>query len=220
MKILAIGDSFTYGEELSDLNQAWPYVLASKLNGTAINLGEPASSNDKILRKCVEWIVKNKEPVDLIIIAWASPGRTEYADDHGRYDLWPGYSGELFLKDNMLWRKDLADYINKYHNIDAYYEKYLQQVILLQSFLSIKKQKYIMVSVTERDYYKRVKDPAAYSSYNDQIDKITYFGYKKEGFLEWAQSAKKGKFGHFLEEGHQIVTDKIYEHIRNIGWVS
>ena len=30
MKILALGDSFTYGSELADIKQAWPYLLANK----------------------------------------------------------------------------------------------------------------------------------------------------------------------------------------------
>ncbi len=31
MKILTLGDSFTFGAELSDISNAWPYLLGKKL---------------------------------------------------------------------------------------------------------------------------------------------------------------------------------------------
>jgi hypothetical protein len=38
--------------------------------------------------------------------------------------------------------------------------------------------------------------------------------------MEWTYKTPQGPAGHFLEEGHQKVAEKINEYIRNIGWVS
>jgi hypothetical protein len=37
--------------------------------------------------------------------------------------------------------------------------------------------------------------------------------------MDWTYNTPKGPGGHFLEEGHAIVADKIYEHIRSLGWI-
>ena len=60
MKIVAAGDSFTYGEELADLQNAWPYVLGKKISAEVVNLGRPACSNDKIFRLIFEHLIDRK----------------------------------------------------------------------------------------------------------------------------------------------------------------
>jgi hypothetical protein len=37
---------------------------------------------------------------------------------------------------------------------------------------------------------------------------------------EWTRGVQKGPGGHFLDDGHKKVADKINEHIRHLGWVS
>jgi lysophospholipase L1-like esterase len=218
--ILAVGDSFTYGEELEDRNLAWPSLLASRLQALVTNLGEPASSNDKILRKTIEVLINpmNITP-DLVIIAWADPGRSEWADDGGFYDVWPGYGGKLFIRDSAFWREDLLRYINKYHNSAWFHRKFLQQVILLQNFLQNKNIKYVMLNTSQNEYYKRAFFDGK-TWYTDQIDQTYFLGFEKEGMTEWNYKLPQGPNGHFLEEGHQQVAEKIYEHIRNLGWIS
>lgn len=219
MRILTAGDSFTYGEELKDLSSAWPHLLAKKLNRAVVNLGEPAASNDKIIRKVLEYILTVQERFDLVVIAWTSLGRSEFADDVGYYDIWPGYAGNLFQKDNAIWRNQLLDYINQYHNSQAYYKKFLQQVVLLQSFLESKKIKYVMLNTIQNEYYKQIP-VSSLDEYFDNIDKQKFLGFNDGGMVEWAYGCEKGPNGHFLEEGHRIVADKIYEHLRYIGWLA
>jgi hypothetical protein len=38
--------------------------------------------------------------------------------------------------------------------------------------------------------------------------------------MEWTYGTPRGPRGHFLEQGHEIVADKIYEYIRHLGWIS
>lgn len=217
MKIVAAGDSFTYGEELSDRQNAWPYILGRKLNSEVVNLAQPAGSNDKIVRKTLEYILSEPGTVDLVVIAWASPGRMELADQHGIFDIWPGYSGNLFIKNNSYWRNDICKYITVYHNDLYLYQKYLQQVILLQSFLELQNIKYVMADVDPFIYHV---DSDATAPYFNKINKDKFIQFKKEGFVQWAFEKPKGPYGHFLDEGHKIVADKYYEHIGNLGWLS
>lgn len=220
MRILTIGDSFTYGEELPDLNLAWPQLLANKCNASLVNLGEPASSNDKIVRKAISYLTNPLlDKVDLVVIGWSSPGRIELADEMGVYDVWPGYGGNLFTRDDCEWRKTVCEYISQYHNSKFLHERFLHHVILLQSFFKANNIKYVMLNALQNEYYKK-------HFFDDQpflfeyIDRKCFLGFNTGGMVEWAYGLPKGPGGHFLEDGHKIVADKVYEHIRNIGWVS
>jgi Family of unknown function (DUF6071) len=221
MKLLAIGDSFTYGEELSDLNKSWPNRLGEKLGYAVINLGEPASSNDSIIRRLLEYLLTRSDQVDLVVIGWSMLGRQEFADDVGHYSVWPGYSGNLFQQDGSVWRQGLVKYFNQYHNRQYYHVRYLEQVILVQNFLKSRNIKYIMMNVLENEYYRR--GPTFFwQRYFEEIDKNYFIGFDHSGMVEWTDAAKcpKGPNGHFLDKGHELVADKIYEHIRNLGWLS
>ena len=59
-----------------------------------------------------------------------------------------------------------------------------------------------------------------FSDLVEKIDTRYFVGWPNETMMDWAGTAPKGPRGHFLEEGHQRVADKIYEHIRNLGWLS
>ena len=88
MKLLTVGDSFTFGDELADRNVAWPFLLGKQLGYEVTNLGKPGSGNTRMVRHAVEQI----NNYDLIIIAWSHFARTELADENGFYDIWPGCS--------------------------------------------------------------------------------------------------------------------------------
>ena len=214
MKIVAAGDSFTYGEELADLQNAWPYVLGKKISAEVVNLGRPACSNDKIFRLIFEHLIDfNSHKPDLVVIGWTSPGRIEFADDIGYYDVWPGYGGNLFVKDGCTWRQELVDYLSKYHSSEFLYKKFLQQVVMMQTFLTVRGINYIMLNTIQNEYYKQlpIKNPDR-SEYFKEIDKTKFIGFNETGMIEWVEGCKKGPNGHFLEKGHQIVAEKINEH--------
>lgn len=214
MKLLTVGDSFTYGEELSDLNNAWPYLLGQRIGYDVTNLGAPASSNDRIVRVLIEHLIENNNQVDLVAIGWSLVGRMEYADDTGYYDIWPGAS--RYYRDQ---RNQLVKYISTYHNKEACFRKYLQQIILVQDFLKQRNIRYVMMDILVNDYYRK-EQQFDWSGYESQIDKENYIRFNGSGMCEWTFGYPKGPNGHFLEEGHQIVSKRVYEHIRNLGWVS
>jgi hypothetical protein len=209
MKLLTVGDSFTYGEELSDLNNAWPFLLGNKLGYEILNLAKPGSGNTRMIRHAVEQI----NNYDLIVIAWSHFARTELADENGFYDLWPGCSA-LPHKELSSWRSDVIDYYSKHHNDEYLFNQYLINIVLIQQYLKFNNKKYIMLDTFGNKNYRKNNTVV------DQIDQINYLGWPTTTMMEWTYGTPRGPRGHFLDQGHEIVADKIYEHIRHLGWIS
>lgn len=208
-----MGDSFTYGEELSDLNKAWPVVLAEKISAKVTNIGKPGSGNTRMVRKAVENVGK----YDLIVIAWSHYARVEFADDRGIFDIWPG-SNPVYNKE-LIYRNELSHYLTKNHSDVYFYQQYLINVVLLQEFLKRSDQKYVMVNSFGNNW-NDFKDIEEIKTLARRIDDRYFLGWPNDQMMEWTWGCPQGPRGHFLEEGHKIVADKIYEHIRNLGWIS
>jgi lysophospholipase L1-like esterase len=215
MKLLAVGDSFTYGEELADLNNAWPYLLGKKIGYDVVNMAKPGAGCMRALRYVVEQVYTDRP--DLVLIAWPSPGRVEFADNEGFFDIWPGYQGRMF--DGISpWRYKLIDYVTEYHNDQYLHNQFVLNCILIQKFLESQNVKYAMTHVNRYDYYH----VNGYQNYSlvDQINKNTFVDGYNYGMIEWTNHIKRAPGGHLLEQGHEVVAEKFYEHIRNLGWVS
>lgn len=211
-KILAIGDSFTYGEELDNLENAWPYILGKKLGCQIINKGIPGSSNYKMLRCIVESDIRD---IDLVIIAWSHFDRVEVSDEAGIYEIWPGGERKGPRKEAH-WRGTIIDYFSRHHDDDYLYRQYLTYIILSQAYLQFQDKKYIML-----DSFGNHLDARRHHPNNQNLIKkidTTYFlGWPNESMLEWTihslTPVPAGPGGHFLDEGHLIVADKIYKFI-------
>jgi hypothetical protein len=216
MRILTIGDSFTYGDELVDIQQAWPYVLQNKLSCELTNLGKPATGNTSMVRNVVE----HARDYDLIIVAWSHFARIEFADEHGIFDTWPGHRGVAFTN-NIAYRMELLNYINRHHNDEYLYKQYLLNIILLQTYADHLGKKLLMLN-TQINWNKLSEDSymEKFASTINRIDTQYFIGWPNESMMEWTFGTPKGPNGHFLAAGHTIVADKIYEYIRHLGWVS
>jgi hypothetical protein len=213
MRLLTVGDSFTYGDELSVRSNAWPFLLSKIIKYDLSNLAKPGSGNTNIVRQCVEQV----DNYDMVVIAWSHFARIEFADDFGVYDTWPGNRGVAFTG-QLEFRKNLMTYITNYFNDDYLYNQQLINIILLQNYLKINNKKYIMLDAFNNKTFLR--DKFHYNELANQIDKEFYLGWPYQSMMEWTYGCAQGPGGHFLEEGHQRVADKIYEHIRHLGWVS
>jgi len=212
MKLLTLGDSFTYGEELANKSLAWPALVAGQIDCELTNLAKPGSGNTNIVRQCIEQL----DNYDMVIIAWSHFARIEFADEFGVYDTWPGHTGVVF-KDNLAFRGGLIKYITSYYDDDYLYRQYLINIILIQNYLKIKNKRYIMLDTfgnTEK--LKRIEN----QDLTKQIDQKLFLGWPYQSMMEWTYRCSQGPNGHFLEDGHRIVAEKINEHIRHLGWVS
>lgn len=210
MRLLTVGDSFTYGEELPDVidnitpsKLAWPQLLANRLGWEVTNLAKPASGNTRMIRTVVNEINNH----DVFVIAWSHWARIEFADDKGTYDIWPGCS-PLPYRQHTPHREVAIDYITKHHSDQYLINQYLLNIKLLETFLKAHDKRYVMLS--------------AFGVPIETTETFTnYLGWPNENMQTWTWNADcaKGPRGHFLEQGHEIVADKIYEYIRHLSWL-
>ena len=170
-----------------------PIAWPSLISDT-VNIATPGASNDYILRTTVNYIEKND--VSRVIIAWTSPNRIEINQKHLTPTSQRKY-GEIvdivFQDWDNAWAVD----------------KFLTQIKLLSTYLVHKQISYVFVSAFDIQSIAG-SDPGCYS----------YLGWPNEGIVEWMGDCPKGPGGHPLELGHQRIADKIYEHIRHLGWIS
>ena len=230
--IYCIGDSFTAGDELSDwiptrnktypISQlAWPALLGQKLNQPVKNLGRGGCGNTRIVKRAMDATLIG---ADLVVVAWATPLRIELADEFGVFDVWPNRNINVMAHDES--RALLVKWFTVHHNGEEeekfeqwYYAAWLRQVILLQSFFKINNQRYIMIA-SDPIYHRNNKYQNQFNKLYNQIDSTYFAGWPTHSMQDWAHGLPKGPHHHFLEEGHQRVADKVYEYIRNLGWIS
>jgi hypothetical protein len=222
-KVLTVGCSFTYGDELSNrVRDAWPYLLAKQNNWDVTNLGQSGGSNDRNIRIVFENI---KNDYDLIIVAWTTCNRFEInsTNNKGTSTRLSPIDISISLADKINFKWALEYYAN-HHDRFYNYQKWLRQIVLLQSYLKQRNQKYIFCNtfgiwsdlkeVSYEDFMPKLSD------LTDQIDSEYYVEWPKWGMLDWMGDCPKGPGGHPLELGHQRIAEKINEHIRHLGWVS
>ena len=214
MNILTVGCSFTYGSELTNpAISAWPYLLGQQNNWKVNNQGQGGGSNDRSIRVCFEE-VPNK--YDLIIVAWTIHDRIEVPSGSGLLNVTLGYSE----KHNLSWA---TEYFTKHYDRLYSYQRWLRQVIMLQSYFKQINQQYLFLSTF--GIWSDLRE-AHYDEYMlklqylvDQVDSTYYIDWPKWGIVDWQGDCPKGPGGHPLELGHQRIAEKINEHIRNIGWL-
>jgi len=212
-QLLTVGDSFTYGDELKDHYQAWPYRLADHLGYEVHNQGQSGCSNASILRRTLEELAVNH--YDLVVIGWTSPGRIEWKDDIGiAYDVWPGYPSTAPLFQDHPWRTDLLNYISQHHNSEYLYQQYLIQVISLQSYFRANNINYRMINVRHNDYYRKV-GAEMHAQLAKQIHTEMFVGWNKFGMIELTEGCPRGPGKHPLEKGHERIANEIAKHIGN-----
>ncbi len=216
-KLLAIGDSFTWGAELdfeTTIYNAWPYLVAKKLNWEVNNLAANGASNTTIVRCLME---QNLDEYSAVAIAWTHYDRYEFADEHGTWTLWPTSCQTKYKPPGTPHRQIMLDYIGRHFNDDYQYFSYLSQIVLVQSYLKCHNKPYIMMDTFGNDKYEY-----RYSKENEhlhcQVDKEKFLGWPSETMVDWcvAEKVKFGRGGHFLDEGHEVVANKVLKTLQQI----
>ena len=214
MRLLTVGDSFTWGQELDDNTSAWPYLLSARLEYTLDNQAKPGSGNLRMVRYAIEHI----DNYDMIIVAWTHFARNEFADDCGFFDIWPGFNPKYF-KDIIPHRVELIEYFNKHHNDDYMYRQYLINIILLQKYLMLNNKRYLMLDAFGNHQYSG-RTSEKNKDLLEQIDATHFVGWPDKSMMEWTWGTEMGAGGHFLEKGHVKVAEKLFYQMENLSWVN
>lgn len=90
--LLVNGDSFTYGDELKGSrspdgidthhHHTWVYKLSTKLKLKYHNLARNGSSNMKIYRTTLDFLMRTRKEIDFVIIIWSNFSRNEFCKPH------------------------------------------------------------------------------------------------------------------------------------------
>jgi hypothetical protein len=196
-KILCIGDSFTYGDELPDpASQSWPSLLAKDNGWDVNNLGKSGCSLERCIRVLFEEIDKG---YDLVILGCPPWVRQEIYFKPKKTFITSSAHKKIAT---IPWENGFYEY--SYDDL-IYYKKWLTSIIQIQSFLKQTKQPYILYAVYQLlvdEYLQECK------SLLDKID--------KDHFLEWPSSMHflvkdfpHGPGNHPLEEGHRHIANII-----------
>lgn len=244
MKFYFNGCSLTYGAELENPKQfSWPTLVAKSINVDFVNDAVSGGTNDRIMYK----ILLNLHDFDFFFIAWTSYTRfTEY-NPVDNYEV--NFLPELTLDPNLHSSNDLKKNYEKYLNYGkSYYadwfnelyefKKWLQQILLLQSFFKVNKKKYLMINAMDNklDLWLQSKEKFIDSAktllpfldyMNDnqifiehkqiqqlasQIDQTAFIEWNKVSIQKIGKSYPVGPDGHPLEEGHWAVANLVLKH--------
>jgi len=226
MTILTVGDSFTFGAELSDVPEyldltgqhywdnaslslikanpsqlAWPALLAKKFNQSVDNHGVVGISNDRIFRHTIATTAKNQ--YSLVICAWTALERLDIS-----------YEGkEVCVSANTPGWEWVKSYYADHYDHAKETEKWLVQILGMQSYFQQRNQKYIFINTMPM-----VKIPA-HNYLIEEID-FDYFFNWNSSMQDLCKGVPVGKQGHFLEQGHEIVADHIYNFIKTKSEIS
>jgi hypothetical protein len=214
--IYAIGDSFTYGDELNSQDCAWPAVLSKLINKSVTNKGRPATGNNRIVKRAIDAVIDQAE---IIIIGWSDCNRQEFADEIGVYDIWAGRNFQAFQLQDPTHRVNLIKYMTAYDTPEYYYADWLRKVILVQSLCKLHNIPCIMFIAcgaheSHQQYHKK------FQKLVDQIDASMFVDGMFNSVAEWCYGTPYGPNGHPLEAGHEIIANRIHDYIRYISRVS
>jgi hypothetical protein len=212
-KLLTVGDSFTYGDELDNPGiQAWPCQLAELLGYDVCNLGLSGASNTSIMRITLEELATNH--YDLVIIGWTFPGRIEWKDQlEKHYNVWPGQVLEPDAWTEYPWRFDQIEYINRHHDSVYLYQMYLIHVISLQSYFRAHNIKYRMIDITHCNHYRDIGSKQ-HANLEAKVDTKYFIGWGEFGIHELASDSPRGPRHHPLEQGHKQIAVEIYQRLQ------
>lgn len=222
MKMLVLGDSTSFGAELSDLppmdqfgkygndlmdsqgnlyyikpsSLAYPSLLGEKFNCEVNNQSLIGGSNDRIFRLAITETADVHW--DLVICAWTSLDRFDLTD--GNKDIAIGMGSPW----GYAWVKD---YIKHHWDPIRQDNNFIVKVLALQSYFKQKNQRYVFVNSS----YLNIRRHKLWN----KIDTNKWIRWDTD-FYSLTEKNSKGPAGHILEQGHTIIADIMFNAIIQI----
>ncbi len=227
MILYANGCSMTYGAELIDnpvtkkcldhehrLKTAWPGQLSKLLGMECVNWAKAAASNEKILRTSLKWISEylgsGKDPSELfVVIGWTNVHRIEIRHNKEWRNVLPS-SNSSIPEIREISRFFGEKIVNEFQDTI----RFVNQIILFQSFLESKRIPYLFSSSLaidiDQEKYKKYLEPQL-----PLINRERYFRLDNYCFATFLtdNSYPIAERFHPLEEGHKEWANILHQYI-------
>ena len=202
--IYFFGDSFTYGDELSDRNCAWPFLLGQMLDCPVTNFGVPGASNEYIIRKTLEKLDEGNP--ELVFLSWTDCNRREFYKDT-----------LITTNTSTAERFDFVKhYYSDWHDSLHSFSNWACQVRTMRGYLeSLNIPYWFTCSLGNKLVWEQYQDSDEFEKWNKQIVDKKFIGWPQQDFIDWTATFPLAPGGHPLEQGHKNIAEKIYEYIRN-----
>ena len=237
MRLYFNGCSHTFGDDLTDRNQAWPALISKKLNYDFVNDAVSGGSNDRIMYRTI----KHANEFDRFYIAWTYTSRfTRYRSDNNHdVNFNPNLMHSLYNNHSEFKEYGKLHYV--FWNNELYnFKLWLQNIVLLQRYLGSINKPYVMLnadhnhvnrwSVDWNLFNSNVQSLLCFDHMDDktlhdehleiqtllkQIDTSTYIGWDSWWITKLHKEHSVGPTGHLLEDGHIAVANTILAHDTN-----
>lgn len=230
MTALFIGCSFTYGDDLTNKNDAWPSLVSADKKIDFVNGAVSGGSNERTMYQ----VIKNIDDHDSFYIAWTDISRfTRYFYDNHEINFNINLKNYRFSNDTCFLEYGKLHYRYWYNELYAF-KTWLQQIVLLQTYLDARSKKWIMINSFDNqlkrwtcdwsDFNNNVKSLLCFDQMNDeqlfsehaeikklekQINLDRFLGWKTITLKTLTDDHPKGQTGHPLEQGHRAIADYI-----------
>ena len=249
-KLIAGGDSFVYGSELTDCidkqgneqvsQLTYPALIAKEANMEYVCVAYPGYSNSAI-RRTVMNACEQHNDIGLVIVSWTFSGRYEFRfnnewkqisswtaiDDIKEIESKFQFANPIVLQhhaDELALAKQtgLNDFAKWFYNNTDY----VAEVYTTLSNIIIL-QHYLTLNdipyiftAADRSSVDVIVNDESVQSLQNQLSK-SWGWFDNKGFYTWAQDMKfPFATTHPKEEAHIEAAHIFYEHIRHLGWIS
>ena len=205
-RLITHGCSFTYGEELADpALSCWPRLVADHFGLELINLAKPAYSNDLMMGDIVDTKINHTTYHDLVIIAWTSHARVGLHDSDGWFTIRPN------ARDNQSHRYEINQSLVKHLEPNWLLDRWLQQVILMQSYLENRHAAYLFMSAFDNLNSMSKKRPLV-----DMVRQRNFVGWPRKQIVDMIHGTPLAPRGHPSESGHRKVADEFISQLQGL----
>ena len=212
--LYANGDSWMAGDGVEEKphevqgTKRCSKLLSDKLGLIEINESTSGGSNDRMVRRTIEWFDYNTDKWDevLVVLGFTTPHRMEYWEPDEKWVGWNAHSFNEFIvsePDKKWWEKYVTLFL---HDVNVNYTL-KNQILLLTSFFDSNNIKYLMFFSwgIEIEEFKDFKT----------INKKYIISETFKDYIENKIGPKKAltKCDHSSVDGHKIWSEKLYEEL-------